>query len=380
MRNLLTLLKWNLRREKLSVVITLALSALILFAGASIMNLAEDYVMVTNIALTDKDNSNASKDLSRYLEEELGVVVKTGLDDKQIKRELVERDLSAAILIPKGYEDNLLTQKTDPLNITVLGDYENAAFLQGYLESYVSSLTTLAVTADGDEVVFADLLSKTTDEKIEITILEKDKEKQRKESQMAGFQSAVGFFIMFASVCMIALSSMLFTDRKNGTFRRLQSGDVSAFQYTLAFLFIGLINLTLMLLPLLIACKAFDIYTGVPFGIIVILLSALILFIASFGVLIGIVSPSMNAIIAIIIVSSTITSLVGGAWFPIDTAPEIFRILGKATPQYWILNTFQSYAKGDGNSLLLPLGILFLYTLLFLALSARKFSSKRLRS
>jgi ABC-2 type transport system permease protein len=376
MRKMLDLFRWNLRREKIALIITVGASLVILLTGALIMDVSSNNFVSTNVAVTDEDHTAVSEDMIRYLADDLQMEVITDYTGEEIQTALVEKDISAAITIPAGYQDSLLALEPTTLPVTVLGDYENAAFVQGYLDRYAASLAELAVGADGSADAYEELLADAKESAVKVNTVEKNDELLKKDAQMDGFLSAVGFYIMFSFMLMISLSAMLISDRKNGTFRRIKAANVSSLSYTGAYVLVGLLGAMLMLVVPLAACRIAGIYTGVPFGAMVLILFCYAVFVVAFGLLIGIITPSINGALTIIIAVCTITSMLGGAWFPIETAPKVLQMLGRFTPQYWVLQTLQDY-QGSGGSLLAPVSILLLASVLCFILSGVRFASAR---
>jgi ABC-type multidrug transport system permease subunit len=86
--------------------------------------------------------------------------------------------------------------------------------------------------------------------------------------------------------------------------------------------------------------------------------------------------PSFSGIIAVVIAVSTFTSMFGGAWFPMDTAPPMFRAISKFTPQYWMYEIVGYYEDGTGP-IGIPMAIILLAALLFLILSGILFSGNK---
>jgi len=43
---------------------------------------------------------------------------------------------------------------------------------------------------------------------------------------------------------------------------------------------------------------------------------------------------------ALTVLISIVTSMIGGAWWPIEIMPKYLQTIGKFTPQYWAINGF----------------------------------------
>jgi ABC-type multidrug transport system permease subunit len=60
--------------------------------------------------------------------------------------------------------------------------------------------------------------------------------------------------------------------------------------------------------------------------------------------------PGQGGILAVIIAVTTITSMIGGAWFPVDMAPQFFQTLGQFTPQHWFFEAVNAWQTGAGGA------------------------------
>lgn len=66
-----------------------------------------------------------------------------------------------------------------------------------------------------------------------------------------------------------------------------------------------------------------------------------------------------------------------GAWFPLEVAGETFSAIGHLLPTAWAMDGFQNLiVRGlSFQSILMPVGILSLYTLIFFGLAVWRFDS-----
>lgn len=71
---------------------------------------------------------------------------------------------------------------------------------------------------------------------------------------------------------------------------------------------------------------------------------------------------------ALTILISIVTSMIGGAWWPIEIMPKYLQTIGKFTPQYWAINGFNKIIlKGFGLKEIMPnFSILIIYAIVSL--------------
>jgi ABC-2 type transport system permease protein len=348
------------------------------------------------IGLIDHDRSAVTEDLYSYFANNLGIEF-VGGDSEAIEKQLVEKKISGIAEITGGFQDSLLAAagatssthaKPAPIELTFLDDYTNAAFIRGYFDEYVSSVSVLAaasVVADAAgtdaqagarEARFEKLLEGTDSYGIEVTAQAADAEQSRREDQKEGYYFILGFFMMFCFMMSITVSQMLHQDRLDGTFRRIRATSATSVEYVTSVALIGFIIALVIEGPAMLIWNLAGAYTGVPVGVTVLMLLIFTLLVTAIGIFVGISMPSFNGLIAVVTALATITSMLGGAWFPIEMAPPLFQTLTKFTPQYWFYEGIYSYENGSG-ALGLPLAILLLASLLFLILAGIRFASNR---
>jgi ABC-2 type transport system permease protein len=234
----------------------------------------------------------------------------------------------------------------------------------------------LATAADGDAAVFERMLTEAGRLESDVETGHGDAELARREAQKEGFWFMLGFFMMFSFILSISIAQMLHTDRLDGTFRRVRASNVTSVEYVASIAAIGFIISLLIEGPALLVWHASGSYSGVPFGVTALMLFAFAVLVNAFGIFVGIVMPSFSGIVAAVVAVGTITSMLGGAWFPVELAPPLFKTLAKFTPQHWFYEAVYSYEDGAG-AFGIPLAILLLASLLMLILAGLRFASNK---
>jgi ABC-2 type transport system permease protein len=354
--------------------------------------------------------------MARYLDGELGIALVRSEDMDYLDSELVEKRISGIISLPEGFEAALLAGvaggavvtgggssenagsgsgvaggssgenagsgagvaggSSAPAVLTFLNDYANEAFLRGYIDAYLGSLSTLAAASGDDAEAFGELLADAASGGVKVSEEAYSDSREKEQTGKDAFSAMIGFFMMFCFMMSIGVSSMLHEDRAAGTYRRIKAGKVNSVQYVASVAAVGFV------LALLIEAPSLALYTlsnsdsGVPVGITALMLFAFTLFVIAFGMFVGIAASGMNGIVSVIIAVSCITSMLSGAWFPIALAPQPFQTLSYAAPQRWVFEVIASYQNGAG-SVGLPLVIVLLASLLFFMLAGIKFASNR---
>ena len=378
MKNLNVLFINGLSRAKGILITSAVVSAAVVLIVLSIVNSADSDAIAIKLGFIDRDGSAASADLGRYMTEELGIELVFSDNTDEMNSKLVEKRVSGLIEVPAGFEAALLLGDPDPVLLTFMGDYANEVFTRSYVESYMKSLGALAAAAGGDAAKLKALLAQTADENVPVSAVEKDEKLIKEQADKDGYRVLLGFFMMFSFIMSICISTMLFADRMEGTYRRIRAGRVTAFEYTMSIAMIGLVLMLLINGPSLALYALSGSDPGVPMLATAGLLAAFSLFVIAFGLLIGLVMPSHGGIVAVIIAVTTITSMLGGAWFPIDLAPQFFQTVGHVTPQYWFFEAVSSWQTGAGSPVGPTLIILLAAALCFVLAGVRFTGNKGL--
>jgi ABC-2 type transport system permease protein len=337
--------------------------------------------MVTDIetiklGFIDRDDSAASADFARYLKEDLGIELIVSDNVGEMNSLLVEKRISGLIEAPAGFEEGLLSGDLNPVELTFMGDYANEAFTRGYIDSYMQSLGVTAMAAGGDAAALDALLTDVRENRVPVETLEKDEVLFKEQMDKDVYRLMLATFMMFSFYMAISISSMLFADRTRGTYRRIKASRVKSPQYVAAVAVIGFVLMVLVNGPSLVLYGLSDSDPGVPIAATALLFAVYSLFVVAFGMFAGLVMPGFGGIIAMNVGVVTITSMLGGAFFPIETAPAAFQALGHIAPQYWLFEAVKAFQTGEGN----PVGaalVVLLMAVLFFVFSGIHFASNR---
>jgi ABC-2 type transport system permease protein len=115
-------------------------------------------------------------------------------------------------------------------------------------------------------------------------------------------------------------------------------------------------------------------YMREPLAILMVMV-ALAFWVASLGLLIGAASKGEEQVMMWALIAMFVFSAMGGAWFPLDVTGKTFAAIGHLMPTAWAMDGFQNIVlRGLGlSSVLLPVGILLAYAVVFFALAVWRF-------
>jgi ABC-2 type transport system permease protein len=375
MKNIWLLTKTNIKRNIFAVVLSVvgaAILCLILYTMGDMV--ADLTVAKVSIGLIDNDQSKLSEDFQGYLTEELDYEILENYTYDRLATELIEKNISVIIEIPEDFYEQYAFGNKKEITVTSLEDYENAAFLQVYINSYLSNIRILSNSAAGNQEAFDKLLSDYNKEDITITQSAAQTIDKEALTGQAGFINSVGFYLMFIFSISALLSFMVLDDRLSGVFNRIQATPVKPIQYIIGSGIFGMF-ICLIQIGLYSGYIYFmDIQIGFPIWILVLFLCLFSLFTVCFSLAVALALKSKNAITSIIIGFSTVGCILGGAYFPIDMSPKTLQNLARVLPQFWFMDAFRRLQADIMADIYPNIIILILFTVLSLLIGAVLFS------
>lgn len=196
-------------------------------------------------------------------------------------------------------------------------------------------------------------------------------------------QTSPGILVMFSIFSLVTSATMLVAERKSRTLQRLMTTAMRPWQIIAGHL---LAMFSLVFLQSFVLVVFGQLLLGVdylrqPLGIFLVVLG-LGLWVASMGLLIGVIAKGDDQVVLYSMVAMFIFAALGGAWFPLETAGRVFATIGRFTPGAWAMDGFQNVLlRGLGlGSTLLPAVILLAYALGFFWLATWLFKKRQLAS
>lgn len=375
MKNIWLLMRTNMKRNMLAIILSIFGGAMLCLMISSLGNLVADAALSKiNIGLIDNDQSKLSIDYKDYLTKKMNYQLVEKYTYDKLSKELIEKNISAIIEIPEGFYEQFSIGNKKEITLTTLDDYENAAFLQANMNSYLGSIRLLSTSAGGNIETFDLLLSDYRNENIDITQSAAQEINKKEIAEKGGFINSIGFFLMIIFSISTFLSFMVLDDRLSGVFNRIQITPVKPVQYIIGS---GIFGLFVCFLEIGIYCGYIvlnDIAIGVPLWTLVLFMSLFSLFTVCFSLLIALALKSKNAIMSVVIGFATIGCILGGAYFPISMAPKSLQNLARILPQFWFMDAFRKLQVDLTANIYPNIAILTLFTVLVFLIGAVLFS------
>jgi ABC-2 type transport system permease protein len=189
-------------------------------------------------------------------------------------------------------------------------------------------------------------------------------------------QASPGILVQFAIFGLITSAQILVQERKTRTLQRLMTTAMKPWEIVAGHL-LAMFALTFLQTAMLVVFGQLALqvnYLREPLGILLVSV-ALGLWVASMGLLIGVIANAEDQVILYSMIAMFLFSALGGTWFPLESAGGAFAAIGKALPSAWAMNGYQNILiRGLGlDSVWLAVGMLSVYAFGFFLLAVWRF-------
>lgn len=364
MKILLVMAEKNLRlifKDKLSIV-QLFIPIIIIMLSIKLFSFSNGTV---KIGIIDEDCSDSSKLLISSLSNNSSIST-VPLEGSTVESTMMETSIPVTIEIPKDFEESIINGSPKKINVLSEKDSSMGNAITSIVNLQVEDLYNLGINSNKSNDEYENLLLKYSDDPVKIT----SKTLSDLENDFELTQISIAFVIFFLMMRASSISYIVLSERWNKTYYRIFTTPVTSFQYIGGNILANFSLLAFQLLITLITLNYFvDIYTGVGFIPLFLLLLGIALVTVAFGIFsiaLFFNSKGYGMFSNIVI---TITTIVSGAFTSINFLPESVRFIAPFTPQYWVMNGINKLQMGMGtDSIIINLGILLLFSIaLFLA-------------
>ncbi len=185
-------------------------------------------------------------------------------------------------------------------------------------------------------------------------------------------QSSIGFLVMFVMFNVVFSASSILEEKKHYTWQRLRTTPTDKAKLMLGKLGAAFVTGWIQVIFLMLFGRFI---MGVNWGTsiinTIIFVSIFLIAVIALGLLLSSVIKTSSQLGAIASLLITVTSMLGGCWWPIEFSPEYMQRIGMLTPQYWAVKGLNYLIVRDMPALALqkPLLVLFGMAILFTVLS-----------
>lgn len=315
----------------------------------------------------------------------------TALAQDEAMIALQDGKAAGVLLVPVGFSDRVEAGEQAQLQLIVQSGSALAQSLHQLLRVPISQLMSAAeiarisadVQSNPDEYApaLAAAWSKWVESsKVELVRTEQAVGEEAGSSDWTGGnpynQASPGIMVQFAIFGLINSAQIIVHERKTRTLQRLMTTAMRPWEIVAGHM-LGMFALTFMQMILLVVFGQLVLhvqYAREPLAILLICI-ALGLWMASMGLLLGVVARADDQVVLFSMIAMFLFSGLGGAWFPLEAAGGAFATIGRLMPSAWAMKGFQNVLiRGQGlGSAWLPAAILAFYALGFFLLAVWRF-------
>lgn len=371
------------RDRKALVLLLLMPLVLIFILGNALGNAFSQEAAIErfNVAVIDKDNGQMGDSLKKVLvSRDVKKIIKINYLPDDLARERVSKgELSAALVIPADFTEQVMTGKNSSLLIfTDPGSPLQASVFRSIVENFTARVSAVQVGVKAVAEVTAaqggnpipvvaeavPYFSSPREDNYSIEDIAVEGKKTVSSQQYYSAGMAV-MFILFSG--MFGIKSII-NEREKHTLARLMASNTTRFTIITG-KFIGILGTGFCQLLIMIAVTSLimKVHWGTSwFGVMVIGFSA-VFATAGLSMFIAAVAPSPKSADILSSIGINIMSILGGSMIPVDQMPAAMKLLSKFTINGWALKGFlklmqdQSWLTVTGPAaVLLGAGIVFL--------------------
>jgi len=313
-------------------------------------------------------------------EESIKIVAMADDDEDKMRNLVKDAKISVGLIIPGDFSEKL--EVREQVVIEILKSERNSSyFLEELIEKVAERISIDALAANFtvekigerrmvlEEKILEDEKERIWEEAfvkadaffepapaigIEYVVLSVEK---RDENIPIGVEaSSPGFAVMFVMMGVCFAGVAMVQERHNKTLARLLTTPTEKFFIIsgkmLGFFLVGFIQFMILILFGQLVLKVN--WGNLPLGVLLLVVSY-VLSVTGLGTLLSVVVRTSAQAGAFAVLISMVTSMLGGAWWPIEIVPKFMQNIARFTPQYWAINGFNKIiTRGFGITEILP--------------------------
>ncbi|MHC0038339.1 ABC transporter permease [Pseudoneobacillus sp. C159] len=310
---------------------------------------------MVRVAVIDQDQTDLTKGLIRNLETKADM--KT-IREEEIENKLQNLKLDYVLLIKKGFTERLISGKLEGITSYSVEESNFSTSIHAFVNQWLSHAQMIAAGVKGNPEAFQHAFTEyDANGKLQLEstpVIDKGATKTK---------SLLGFLIISMLYTSMIVGLYILINKNNHTLYRTLTAPIGLKNYMIqticSFLFVSFIQILFVMIMLK---WVYGMYLGDAAISIFILLWLFSFVTVSFGVAISSSSKSVVQACLIGICLVAPMAMLGGAYFPLDYAPDIIQTLSQFTPVTWVLQGIDQLLYGQS---IFSLGKEMLVILLF---------------
>jgi len=342
------------------------------------------------VGVIDRDGGILAANLQTLLNESnvIRPVILKQDELESVDQKVHSGDLAAVVVIPAGYSDRQLTDQPIPLDVIIDVNQPSGQTVSRALETVsgrvlgaveAAHISQRALPQNNLYDSLANAISAWQEPALTVAVVKATGQAAEEQGTMSvsGYaQASAGMMVQFSIFGLITSAMVLMLERKSGTLQRLLSSPIRQYEVIAGHvLAMFCIVFAQQLILVVVGQLVFGVdYARQPLAILL-MIGVLSLWAASLGLLISAISRKEDQVITFSLIAMFVFAALGGAWFPLEVAGKAFAAVGHIMPTAWAMDGFQNILiRGlEFQSVLVPAGVLLLYTAAFFGLAVWRF-------
>ncbi|OJU10603.1 MAG: hypothetical protein BGN88_13730 [Clostridiales bacterium 43-6] len=271
------------------------------------------------------------------------------------EKTLNDKKVAAVVLVPEGYEKTVLEGKTGKISVVSLAGDQTGMWIQSNLNALLQNVNDFGIVAKGNGETFHGLLKEyNAGAGISVTTL--NDLSNNKSVEIGGIGLLAWIIFIVCSLYTIRLVS----DRENNTMRRISATRAGGKIFVSANVLAASILAIVQVVFASIILYGFGILKYTPMaGFLAVLLPYAVVSIA-IGAFIASINKTTSNAILMIVMGSSILSMLGGMYWPIEFTPKFMQVISYFTPQGWFMRGNRLMTESTDLSVVIPSVVMML--------------------
>lgn len=355
------------KKSKVIGIIILPICAILLSIVVSIDSNSKPI----DVGIVDNDISSMSKDFIKNIKSQDNFKI-TLVSEKDGESKLTAGDIDCNIIIPKGFEKSIYSNRIKKFYVQSLKGVSATAWVDNYTNIYLNNIMD-TFKASGSNIDVFNKIYKSSKVKAPVLSIKKVK---NKASDKEITSRSIGFFIMIVMMDASISSGFILKEKKNRAYLRIRSSKVSSKAYVLANIFAGfIIAAAQVFIALTIMIVIFKINAYVEFWQLLIILLCFSISAVGLGILIVSFCKTSNSATYAITLIITPSCMIGGCFIPTDLMPETIQKIAYFLPQRWTIAAIEKLQGGSSfGSITSYIIVILVFAVTFFIIAAYGFN------
>lgn len=296
-------------------------------------------IPTVKIGWVDHDQSELTKVLRTQLEDKGKLTV---ISEEEINDKLKGLHLDYVIVMQEQFTEDILQGNMDGVTVYSIEESNYSAPIHAYVQGWIQHVSSIAQASGGDRSVFEQGLHQYA--QMDAVKIETPSTNSEMFSRI---RSLTGYLVIALLYTAMITSLYLLMNRNNYTMYRSMLSQVSLRQYllqtTLAFICVNWLQISIAL-SLIYLLYGNEVITDL--WSIAALLFVFSFVTVAFGSAVAMLCKTVVQACLVGIAIIAPMAMLGGAYFPLDSAPEVMIKMGQFSPVSWIITGIEEVLQG----------------------------------